>query len=567
MLPFLTESFGNPSSAHAFGRVARAALDDAHERFAASLGVEPREVVFTSGGTEANNLALKGAAWAGKARGHRIVTSSIEHHAVGHTLRYLEKFGFEIVELPVDRYGRVDPDAARGGAHRPDDPRLDHARQQRGRHDPADRRDRRSGCAVAQGRPAPRRRRAGGAVRRPATLAELGADLVSISGHKFEGPKGIGALYVRHGTHILAQQHGGEQERHRRAGTENVAGRRRASPTAYELSVAERPATVKRLRSGARATARRPCWPSPRRELTGHPTERLPGLLSIIARGTDGAAVSLSLDLEGIATSVGSACTTGSTEVSHVLSAMGYPEDEARGALRLSLGRTNTDEEIATAVEVVPRVVASMQVGSASRGARPARPGGRRVSRILVAMSGGVDSSVAAAILHERGPRGRRRLDAPPRRGRHVLRVQEELLLARRGRRRPARGRPARHPVLRHEPRARVRRRRPPAVPRRLPRRSDAEPVRRLQHVREVRGAARAGAPPVRVRGRRDRPLRAAAGRRRRSRAAAPRARRGQGPDLLPVRPAAGPARARPVPARRADQARGARASRGRSAW
>jgi cysteine desulfurase len=110
MLPFLTESFGNPSSAHAFGRVARAALDEAHDRLASNLGVEPREVVFTSGGTEANNLALKGAAWAGKARGHRIVTSSIEHHAVGHALRYLEKFGFEIVELPVDRYGRVDPD-------------------------------------------------------------------------------------------------------------------------------------------------------------------------------------------------------------------------------------------------------------------------------------------------------------------------------------------------------------------------------------------------------------------------------------------------------------------------
>jgi cysteine desulfurase len=134
---------------------------------------------------------------------------------------------------------------------------------------------------------------------------------------------------------------------------------------AYELSVAERPATVKRLRSG-RERLRKAVLAVPETELTGHPTERLPGLLSIIARGTDGAAVSLSLDLEGIATSVGSACTTGSTEVSHVLSAMGYPDDEARGALRLSLGRTTTDDEIATAVEVVPRVVASMQVGSAS---------------------------------------------------------------------------------------------------------------------------------------------------------------------------------------------------------
>jgi cysteine desulfurase len=195
-------------------------------------------------------------------------------------------------------------------------------------------------------------------------LHELGVDLVSISGHKFEGPKGIGALYVKHGTHILAQQHGGEQERHRRAGTENVAGAVGLA-VAYELTVAERAATVKRLRA-ARERLSKAVLAVPDTELTGHPTDRLPGLLSIIARGTDGAAVSLSLDLEGIATSVGSACTTGSTEVSHVLSAMGYPEDEARGALRLSMGRTTTDEDVATASEVVPRVIASMQVGSAS---------------------------------------------------------------------------------------------------------------------------------------------------------------------------------------------------------
>jgi cysteine desulfurase len=171
-------------------------------------------------------------------------------------------------------------------------------------------------------------------------------------------------LYVKHGTHILAQQHGGEQERHRRAGTENVAGAVGLA-TAYELTASERAATVRRLRA-ARDRLGKAVLAVPDTELTGHPMERLPGLLSIIARGTDGAAVSLSLDLEGIATSVGSACTTGSTEVSHVLQAMGFPEDEARGALRLSLGRTTTDEDVETASEVVPRVIASMQVGSAS---------------------------------------------------------------------------------------------------------------------------------------------------------------------------------------------------------
>jgi cysteine desulfurase len=362
MLPFLTESFGNPSSAHTFGRAARAALDDAHDRLAATLGVEAREVVFTSGGTEANNLALKGAAWAGKAHGHRIVTSSIEHHAVGHALRYLEKFGFEVVELPVDRYGRVDPDELEAAlSDRTILVSIMLANNEVGTFQPvaeiAKRVRGRKGILfhvdAVQAAPYV-----------DLKLGELGADLVSISGHKFEGPKGIGALYVRHGTHILAQQHGGEQERHRRAGTENVAGAVGLA-TAYELCVAERSATVKRLRSG-RERIGKAVLTTPGTELTGHPTARLPGLLSIIARGTDGSSVALSLDLEGIAVSVGSACTTGSTEVSHVLSAMGYPDDEARGALRVSLGRTNTEEEIATAVDVIPRVIASMQVGTAS---------------------------------------------------------------------------------------------------------------------------------------------------------------------------------------------------------
>jgi cysteine desulfurase len=192
---------------------------------------------------------------------------------------------------------------------------------------------------------------------------------MSFSAHKTYGPKGVGALFVRHGTHILAQQHGGSQERHRRAGTENVAGAVGLA-AAYELSCAERPATVARLRA-SRERLQAAVLEVEGTELTGHPTERLPGLLSIIARGTDGASVSLSLDLEGIATSVGSACTTGSTEVSHVLTAMGYPEDEARGALRLSLGRTTSDQDVATAIEVVPRVVASMRVGSAAVAADP----------------------------------------------------------------------------------------------------------------------------------------------------------------------------------------------------
>ncbi|MEO8570310.1 MAG: cysteine desulfurase family protein [Chloroflexota bacterium] len=360
MLPFLTESFGNPSSAHSFGRVARAALDDAHERVAARLNVQGREVVFTSGGTEANNLALKGAAWAGKGRGHRIVTSAVEHHAVGHTLRYLEKFGFEVVELPVDRYGRVDPD------------QLDAALNDKTILVSIMLANNEVGTIQPIAEIAARVRARTGVVLHvdavqaapyvDLDLEALGADLVALGAHKFEGPKGVGVLYVRHGTHILAQQQGGTQERHRRAGTEDVAGAV-GFATAYDLTCGERPETVARLREqrdrlGAAVLAVAGV------ELTGHPTERLAGLLSIVARDTDGTSVALSLDLEGIACSVGSACTTGSTEVSHVLTAMGYPEEEARGALRLSLGRTTTDDEVATACDVIPRVIASMRIGA-----------------------------------------------------------------------------------------------------------------------------------------------------------------------------------------------------------
>jgi len=367
MLPFLTDAFGNPSSAHSFGRAARAALDGAHERVASRLNAEAREIVFTSGGTEANNLAIKGAAWAGKARGRRVVTSAIEHHAVGHTLRYLEKFGFEIVELPVDRYGRVDPEQLEAAINdRTILVSIMLANNEVGTIQPI--------AEIA----AVVHTRKGVLLHVDAVQAApyvdldveaLGADMVSLGAHKFEGPKGTGALYVRHGTHLLAQQQGGTQERHRRAGTENVAGAVGLA-AAYELACTERPETVARLRR-QRDRLTKAILATPGTELTGHPKQRLPGLLSIIARDTDGAAVAMSLDLEGIACSVGSACTTGSTEVSHVLTAMGYPEEEARGALRLSLGRTTTDAEIASACEVAPRVLASMRLGSYALAADP----------------------------------------------------------------------------------------------------------------------------------------------------------------------------------------------------
>jgi len=200
-------------------------------------------------------------------------------------------------------------------------------------------------------------------------LEALGADLLAIAAYKFEGPKGAGALYLRRGTHIVSQQHGGTQERYRRAGTEDVAGAV-GMAVAFELLGQERESTARRLRK-QRERLQRAVLSVDGAELTGHPKDRLPGLLSIVARETDAASIVMALDLEGVAASVGSACTTGSTEPSRVLTAMGYPEDEARGALRLSLGRATTDAEVEAAAEIVPRVLASQRAATIALSADP----------------------------------------------------------------------------------------------------------------------------------------------------------------------------------------------------
>jgi len=367
MLPFLRGEFGNPSSAHWYGRRARAALDEARERMARGLNADPREVVLTSGGTESMNLALKGAAWAGRARGHRIVTSAIEHHAVQHSLRHLEKFGFEVVEVPVDRYGRVDPEQVnRAITDKTILVSIMLANNEVGTIQPI-----REIAALVRGH-----RQVlfhVDAVQAAPYLVidvrDLGVDLLSIAAHKFEGPRGSGALWIRSGTNILPQQHGGSQERHRRAGTENVAGAA-GMAIAFELSRAELPVVSERLRT-LRERLQAAVLGVDGIELTGHPVDRLPGLLSVIARNVDGSAAAVALDLEGLACSVGSACATGSAEVSHVLTAMGYPEDEARGALRLSLGRTTTEAEIARAIECVPSTLDSLRHRSAGLAAEP----------------------------------------------------------------------------------------------------------------------------------------------------------------------------------------------------
>lgn len=361
MLPYLGGVFGNPSSPHAEGRRARLALDEARETIAGIMSADPREVVFTSGGTESINLAVKGGAWAGKAMGPRIVTTRVEHRAVLDTCLGLEKFGFQVVAVAVDRYGRVDPEA------------LDEALTERTCLVSLQLANNEVGT-VADLAPLIARVRAAckalvhvDAVQAAAWMAidvrELSADVVSIAGHKLEGPRGIGIVWLRRGTAILPQLHGGSQERHRRAGTEDVA-------SAVGLAEAWRLASVERASVVPRVAAQRDrLWGTLRDlggiELTGHPIERLPGLLSVLVGGLDGASLVHALDLAGVCCSTGSACTTGSTEPSHVLTAMGYPADEARGALRLSLGRTTTDDDVDAAATILGDVITAQREGMA----------------------------------------------------------------------------------------------------------------------------------------------------------------------------------------------------------
>ncbi len=354
MLPLLRRGPGNPSSPHAAGRAARLALDEARESVAASLHADPREVVFTSGGTEAINLAIKGAAWAGKAMGNRIVTTAVEHRAVLDTCAHLEKFGFEVTRLPVDRYARVDPDALDAEL----DDRVCLVSLMLANNEVGTVID--LAPLVARIRAVTRAPIHLDAVQAAPSMAidvrELGVDLISVAGHKLEGPAGTGALWLRRGTPILPQLHGGSQERHRRAGTEDVAGAVGLA-TAWALAEQERTATREHLRR-LRDRLLEHLVALGDVEPTGHPRDRLAGIVSVLVGGLDGASLVHALDLEGVCASTGSACTTGSTEPSHVLLAMGVPADEARGALRLSLGRTTTDADLDSAIGIISRVVA-----------------------------------------------------------------------------------------------------------------------------------------------------------------------------------------------------------------
>ena len=363
MLPYFSDVYGNPSSIHGFGREAREGLDLARERVAKFLKVANQEIVFTSGGTESDNFAVKGLALA-KGKGH-LITSQVEHHAVLRACRALEAQGFGLTCVGVDEHGMVDPDEVRR-AIRPDTLAISimHANSEVGTLQPIEAIGR-----IAREHGVPFHVDAVQTFGKlPIDLDLLGIDMLSFSAHKIYGPKGAAGLYIRKGTKMVAVQHGGEHERRRRAGTENVAGivglgkavEVRARDMAAE---AERLASLRdRLWSGIRERV-------PDVKLSGHAVKRLPGTASLLFRHVESESIVLGLDLKGIGVSAGSACTSGNVEPSHVLVAMGVAVDWAMGAVRCSLGRTTSADDIDYVVACVEPLVKklrqAMPVGAA----------------------------------------------------------------------------------------------------------------------------------------------------------------------------------------------------------
>lgn len=377
MLPYLTEHFGNPSSIHAAGRRARQGLDEARETVAALIGAKPREIVFTGSGSEADNLALKGAAWAASARGRHVITTAIEHKAVLQSCAVLERQGFDVTYLSPDASGRVEPGAV-------DEAITDRtvlvsvmaANNEVGTIQPI-----REIGNVCRGRGVLYHVDAIQATPfLPIDVDAWQVDLLSLSAHKLYGPKGVGALFVRRGTALLPQVQGGAQERQRRAGTENVAGIV-GFARAFALIAADGTA---RADENARQSALRDRLLAGLTALdsvhaTGHPTERLPNSASVVVDGVEGGDLVAALDLAGIQASTGSACTTGSVEPSHVLLALGLDEEVARGSLRLTTGRGTTEEEIASALDILHACIArlraaSPEVAATEAGARAPAP-------------------------------------------------------------------------------------------------------------------------------------------------------------------------------------------------
>lgn len=352
MLNFMVEDFGNPSSVHSWGRIAHEAMEQSRANVARLLGCRPTEVVFTSGGTEADNLAIMGVAFARRQSHDHIITSQIEHHAVLHTCEYLEHHGFTVTYLPVDGHGLVDPDDVRKAiTPRTSLVTIMHGNNEVGTVEPIAE----IGMVTREAGVYLHTDAVQTAGKISIDVQQLNVDLMSISGHKMYGPKGTGALYVRRGTKLQALQHGGGHERKMRAGTENVpgiVGLGVASALAYDELDRFQPEMIvlrDRLIEGLLSV--------PHTRLNGHPTMRLPHNANVSFGDIEGESVLLALDMVGIAASTGSACTSSALTPSHVLVAMGLSHQEAQASLRMTLGRVTTSEDTEYVISQIGPIV------------------------------------------------------------------------------------------------------------------------------------------------------------------------------------------------------------------
>ena len=363
MLPYFSESYGNPSSIYTLAQEARNALDESRETVARILGCRASEVIFTSGGTESDNTAVKGAAMALRPTGNHIITTSIEHHAVLHTGHFLENLDFEVTYLPVDRYGLVDLDEL----DRAITPRTVLVSMMLANNEIGTILPVAEAAKLVKERARSMRRtivfhtdavQGGGYL--DIDVKALGVDMLSLSAHKFHGPKGTGVLYVKRGTPFTSQEVGGGQERQRRAGTENVPGIV-GTAAALRLATEEREWLSQHTRSLRDRLIQGIQERVERAYLNGHPTQRLPNNVNFSFEFVEGESILLGLDFAGIAASSGSACTSASLEPSHVLVATGLTAELAQSSLRLTLGRDNTEEDVEYVLDVLPGLVSRLR--------------------------------------------------------------------------------------------------------------------------------------------------------------------------------------------------------------
>lgn len=353
MLPVYTDYYGNPSSIYSFGREAKKLVDQARMRVAKALGALPEEIFFTAGGSESDNWVLRGVSYANKNRGNHIITTSIEHHAILHTCEQLEKEGFEVTYLPVDSYGMISLEDLKAAiTDKTILISVMYANNEIGTIEPIE----------EIGKIAKERNiyfhtdavQAVGNVKIDVKAQNI--DMLSLSAHKFYGPKGIGALYIRKGTRIANLIHGGGQERGKRAGTENVPGIVGLGK-AIELATENIESYNEKLLKLRTKLINGVMEKIPYTRLNGHPEKRLPGNANFCFQYIEGESLLLNLDMKGIAASSGSACTSGSLDPSHVLLAIGLPHEIAHGSLRLTLGDENTEEDVDYVLEVLPEIV------------------------------------------------------------------------------------------------------------------------------------------------------------------------------------------------------------------